>query len=128
MRAITQWHSLAPFSERYGGRIDTIILFKFMLQHTVIDIHSINVLIIWRQSDKLQVVAYKASGFKCLLFLSIPQLQLSIQRSPQRTLTRPSSEPHGATRKQAIAKTPAKLSAYQFPSVIFVFVVLVFKV
>jgi hypothetical protein len=33
-----------------------------------------------------------------------------------------------ATRKQVIAKTPAKLSVYQIPSVIVVFVVLVCKV
>jgi hypothetical protein len=41
----------------------------------------------------------------------------------------PSTEPHGATRQQqAIAKTPTKWSAYQIPSVIVVFVVLVFKI
>jgi hypothetical protein len=33
-----------------------------------------------------------------------------------------------ATRQQAIAKTPAKSSAYQIPSVIVVFVILVFEV
>jgi hypothetical protein len=55
-------------------------------------------------------------------------LQLSIQCSPQRTSKRPSNKPHGATRQQAIAKTPAKLSAYQIPRVIIVFVVLVFEV
>jgi hypothetical protein len=38
------------------------------------------------------------------------------------------SEPLWATRQQAIAKTPAEWSAYQFPSVIVVFVVLVCKV
>jgi hypothetical protein len=38
------------------------------------------------------------------------------------------SKPHWATRQQAIAKTPAKWSAYQIPSVIVVFVILVFKV
>jgi hypothetical protein len=37
-----------------------------------------------------------------------PPLQLSIQSLPQRTPKRPSSEPHGATRQQAIAKTRAK--------------------
>jgi hypothetical protein len=57
-----------------------------------------------------------------------PPLQFSIQCSPQRTLKRPSSERHGATRQQANAKTPAKWSAYQIPSVIVVFVVLVCKV
>jgi hypothetical protein len=36
------------------------------------------------------------------------------------------SKPHGATRQQAIWKTPAKWSAYQIPSVIVVFVILVF--
>jgi hypothetical protein len=41
---------------------------------------------------------------------------------------RPSSEPHGAIRQQAIAKTPAKRSAYQIPSISVVFVFLVFKV
>jgi hypothetical protein len=40
---------------------------------------------------------------------------------------RPSSEPHRATRQQAIAETPAKWSAYQIHSVIVVFVVLVCK-
>jgi hypothetical protein len=35
----------------------------------------------------------------------------------------PSSEPHGATRQQAIAKTPAKRSAYQILSLIALFVV-----
>jgi hypothetical protein len=43
-------------------------------------------------------------------------------------LKRPSSEPHGAVRQQAIAKTPAKWSAYQIPSVTVVFVVLLYKV
>jgi hypothetical protein len=37
-----------------------------------------------------------------------PPLQFSIQSSPQPTPKRPCSEPHGATREQAIAKTPAK--------------------
>jgi hypothetical protein len=48
--------------------------------------------------------------------------------SPKRTSKWPNSEPHGATRQQAIAKTPAKLSAYQILSVIVVFVILVFMV
>jgi hypothetical protein len=39
-----------------------------------------------------------------------------------------SNKPHWATRQQAITKTPAKWSAYQFPSVIVVFVILVFKI
>jgi hypothetical protein len=52
-----------------------------------------------------------------------PPLQLSIQRTPKR----PSSELHEATRQQAIAETPAKWSAYQIPSVIVVFVVLLFS-
>jgi hypothetical protein len=43
-------------------------------------------------------------------------------------LRRPSSEPHGATRQQAIAETPAKWSAYQIPTVIVVFVVLILGV
>jgi hypothetical protein len=43
--------------------------------------------------------------------------------SPRRT-----HKPHGATRQQAFAETPAKWSAYQIPSVIVAFVVLVFKV
>jgi hypothetical protein len=47
-----------------------------------------------------------------------PPLQLSIQCSPQRTSKWPSSKPHGATRQQAIAKTPAEWSGYQIPSVI----------
>jgi hypothetical protein len=41
---------------------------------------------------------------------------------------RPNSKPHAATRQQAIAKTPAKRSADQIPSVIVVYVMLVFKV
>jgi hypothetical protein len=41
---------------------------------------------------------------------------------------RPISEPHGATRQQAIVtKTPAKLYAYQIPSVIVVLGILVVK-
>jgi hypothetical protein len=39
-----------------------------------------------------------------------------------------SQQCYNATRQQAIAKTPAKWSAYQIPSVIVVFVILVFKV
>jgi hypothetical protein len=50
-----------------------------------------------------------------------------MQCSPQRTHKRPSSEPHGATTQQAIAKTPYKWSAYQIPVVTVVFVVLVCK-
>jgi hypothetical protein len=57
-----------------------------------------------------------------------PPLQLSIQRSPQHTSKWPNSKPQRAIRQQAIAKTPAKWSAYQIPSVIVVFVILVFKV
>jgi hypothetical protein len=38
------------------------------------------------------------------------------------------SKPYWATSQQVIAKTPAKWSAYQIPSVIVVFVILVFKV
>jgi hypothetical protein len=38
------------------------------------------------------------------------------------------NKPHWATRQQAIAKTPAKWSAYQISGVIVVFVILVFKV
>jgi hypothetical protein len=38
------------------------------------------------------------------------------------------SKPHWATRQQTIAKTPAKWSAYQIPTVIVVFVNLDFKV
>jgi hypothetical protein len=41
-------------------------------------------------------------------------LQLSTQGMPQRTLKRPNSEPHGATRQQAIVKTPV----FQIPSVL----------
>jgi hypothetical protein len=37
------------------------------------------------------------------------------------------SKPHWVTRQQAIAKTPAKWSAYQIPGVIVVFVILVCK-
>jgi hypothetical protein len=56
-------------------------------------------------------------------------LQLSIQCLPQCTPKQPISELHGTTRQQqAIAKTHAKLSAYQIPSVIVIFVLLVFKV
>jgi hypothetical protein len=40
----------------------------------------------------------------------------------------PNSKHHWATRQQAIAKTPAKWSAYQTPSVIALFVILIFKV
>jgi hypothetical protein len=57
-----------------------------------------------------------------------PSLQLSVQRSPQRAPRRTTSEHHGATRQQAIVKTPAKRSAYQIHSLIAFFVVIVFKV
>jgi hypothetical protein len=57
-----------------------------------------------------------------------PPLQLSIQCLPQRTSKWPNSKPNWATRQQAIAKTPAKWSAYQIPSVTVVFVILILKV
>jgi hypothetical protein len=57
-----------------------------------------------------------------------PPLQLSIQFSPQRAPKWPNNKPHGATRKQATAKTPAKWPGYQIPSVIVVFIILVFRV
>jgi hypothetical protein len=62
--------------------------------------------------------------------LQTPRVKEEIRSysSPQRTPKRPSSEPLEATRQQAIAKTNAKWSAYQIPSVIVVFVVLVCKV
>jgi hypothetical protein len=44
------------------------------------------------------------------------------------TLKRPSSEPHGATRQPAIARTPAKRSAYQILSAFVLFVVTVIMV
>jgi hypothetical protein len=47
-----------------------------------------------------------------------PPLQLSIQCLPQCTPRWPSSEPHGATIQQVVAKTPVKWSAYQIPSVV----------
>jgi hypothetical protein len=47
--------------------------------------------------------------------------------SPERTPKCPSTEPHGATRQQAIAKTPAKRSAYRIPSVIVVFVIMIVR-
>jgi hypothetical protein len=56
-----------------------------------------------------------------------PPLQLSIQCSLQHTSKWPSSKLHGATKQQAIAKTSAKWYVYQIPSVIVVFVILVFK-
>jgi hypothetical protein len=46
----------------------------------------------------------------------------------KRTPNWPNSKPHGSTRQQAIAKTPAKWSAYQIPSVTVVSVILMFKV
>jgi hypothetical protein len=46
---------------------------------------------------------------------------------PQRTHKLPSSEPHGATRQQAIAKTPANWFSYLIPRLIIVFVVLFFQ-
>jgi hypothetical protein len=50
-------------------------------------------------------------------------LQLSIQCAPQSTPKQPTSEPHGATRQQATAKTLAKRSAYHIQSLIVLFVV-----
>jgi hypothetical protein len=61
-------------------------------------------------------------------YRGIPPLRLSIQCSPQHTPKWPNSKPHGATRQQAIEMTPSKWSAYQIPSVIVAFVILVFKV
>jgi hypothetical protein len=48
-----------------------------------------------------------------------------ITEAVQCTSKQPNSEPHGATRQQAVAKTLAKWTAYQIPSVTVVFVVLV---
>jgi hypothetical protein len=48
-------------------------------------------------------------------------LQISVQCAPQCTSERPSSEPHGAIRQQAIAKKLAKRSAYQIRCLILVF-------
>jgi hypothetical protein len=45
-----------------------------------------------------------------------------MQCTPQCTPKRPSSEPHGATRQQAIAKKPVKEFAYEFFSVTVLFV------
>jgi hypothetical protein len=47
---------------------------------------------------------------------------------PQATPERHRSEPHRTTRQQEIAKTPAKLSAHQIPSLIVAFVILVLKI
>jgi hypothetical protein len=41
---------------------------------------------------------------------SFPSLQLSTECAPQCTLIRPSSEPHGPSRQEAIAEKPAKRS------------------
>jgi hypothetical protein len=62
--------------------------------------------------------------------LQTPTVKEEIRRysSPQRTPKWPNSKPHGAARQQATAKTPARWSAYQIPSAIALFVVLVFKV
>jgi hypothetical protein len=67
--------------------------------------------------------------------LQIPRVREEIRRYSSQYSARfsahkrPCSEPHGATRQQqAIAKTPAKWSAYQIPRVTVVFVVPVFKV
>jgi hypothetical protein len=58
-----------------------------------------------------------------------PTLKEEIRRYSSQYSPRLSAHPNGlvATRQQAIAKTPAKWSAYQIPSVIVVFVVLVWK-
>jgi hypothetical protein len=56
--------------------------------------------------------------------LQTPTAKEGIRRysSPQHRPKRPSREPHGATRQQAIAKTPSKWSVHQIPIVIVVFV------
>jgi hypothetical protein len=75
----------------------------------------------------LQLALWNANGLtqhteELKIFISIHNIDVLLC-SPQRTSKRSSSEPHWATRQQqAIAKTPAKLSAYQIPSVIVVFV------
>jgi hypothetical protein len=51
----------------------------------------------------------------------------SISFESQCTPKWPNSEPHGATRHQATAMTPAEWSAYQILCVTVVFVILVFK-
>jgi uncharacterized membrane protein len=68
----------------------------------------------------------------CVLFLHVLHYCVA-QRGVLkrvRTHTWPNSKSHWATRQQAIAKTPAKWSAYQIPStsIVVVFVILVFKV
>jgi hypothetical protein len=62
-------------------------------------------------------------GLQTPTVIKSPSLQLPVQCSPQCTLKRPSSEPHGATRQQATAETPAKRSAYQILSVTVLFVI-----
>jgi hypothetical protein len=65
--------------------------------------------------------------------LQIPTVKEEIHRYSSQYSARlniskwPNSKPHWATRQQAIVKTPAKWSTYQIPSVIVVFVILVFK-
>jgi hypothetical protein len=67
--------------------------------------------------------------------LQIPTVKEEIRRYSSQYSARLSTHPndlivnpHWATRQQAIAKTPAKWSAYQIPSVTVEFVILVFKV
>jgi hypothetical protein len=66
--------------------------------------------------------------------LQIPTVKEEIRRYSSQYSARlrahpkwPNSKPHWATRQQAIAKTSAKWSTYQIPSLIVAFVILVLK-
>jgi hypothetical protein len=63
--------------------------------------------------------------FQCILYLPTVKEEIRRYSSPQRTLKRPSREPHGATREQATV-LPGMI-CLRIPSVIVVFVVLLFK-
>jgi hypothetical protein len=81
-----------------------------MIKHTIIE-----------EFLEVMVLERSISSNKLASTSSIESLERS-QRMPKW----PNGKPHGATRQQAIVKTPAKWSAYQIPSVIVVFVILVF--
>jgi hypothetical protein len=83
------------------------------------------------QSKALRMIVDEAGMCRIRLSEKISKHQQLLKKSSATALSTAlaseHSKPHGATRQKAIAKTLAKLSAYQIPSVI-VFLILVFKV
>jgi hypothetical protein len=104
---------VALWSQKSQGRCQVGVLKyitrKLSMQQEVLE--RTNRLLLWYDTDHIENDASNNSSI--------------LACAQKRTI----SEPRGTTRQQqAIAKTPAKWSAYQIPSVIVVVVVLLFKV